>query len=108
MSAPVRIQRKRVRGWQKPANTICVNRGTPYGNPFVVMPDKDSGSRLGTGYICVPTLEDAIACFREYVDEAPELKAKITKNLRGKNLACFCALDQACHADVLLEIANQS
>jgi hypothetical protein len=27
--------------------------------------------------------------------------------LAGKNLACWCALDQpACHANVLLEIAN--
>lgn len=26
--------------------------------------------------------------------------------LRGKNLACWCPLDQPCHADVLLEIAN--
>lgn len=23
--------------------------------------------------------------------------------LRGKDLACFCGLDQACHADVLIE-----
>lgn len=28
--------------------------------------------------------------------------------LRGKNLACFCALDAECHADVLLELANRS
>jgi hypothetical protein len=28
--------------------------------------------------------------------------------LRGKNLACWCALDKPCHADVLLEIANAS
>lgn len=27
-------------------------------------------------------------------------------SLRGKNLACWCRLDQACHADVLLELAN--
>ena len=27
--------------------------------------------------------------------------------LRGKNLACWCPLDQPCHADVLLEIANK-
>lgn len=27
--------------------------------------------------------------------------------LRGKALACFCPLDQPCHADVLLELANQ-
>ena len=27
--------------------------------------------------------------------------------LRGKNLACWCSLDQECHADVLLELANK-
>ena len=27
--------------------------------------------------------------------------------LRGKDLACWCPLDQPCHADVLLEIANR-
>lgn len=26
--------------------------------------------------------------------------------LRGKDLACWCPLDEPCHADVLLEIAN--
>lgn len=32
---------------------------------------------------------------------------EIQDALRGKNLACWCALDQPCHADVLLEIANR-
>ena len=27
--------------------------------------------------------------------------------LRGKDLACFCPLDKPCHAEVLLELANQ-
>lgn len=27
--------------------------------------------------------------------------------LRGKDLACWCPLDRPCHADVLLELANQ-
>ena len=27
--------------------------------------------------------------------------------LAGKNLACWCQLDQPCHADVLLKIANK-
>lgn len=31
---------------------------------------------------------------------------EIQSELKGKNLACFCPLDQPCHADVLLEIAN--
>ena len=26
--------------------------------------------------------------------------------LRGRDLACWCPLDQPCHADVLLELAN--
>lgn len=31
---------------------------------------------------------------------------EIREHLAGKNLACWCALDQPCHADVLLELAN--
>lgn len=31
----------------------------------------------------------------------------IRAELAGKNLACWCPLDQPCHADVLLEIANR-
>ena len=31
----------------------------------------------------------------------------IRHHLRGKNLACWCPLDQPCHADVLLDIANE-
>jgi hypothetical protein len=27
--------------------------------------------------------------------------------LRGRDLVCWCPLDQACHADVLLELANR-
>ena len=27
--------------------------------------------------------------------------------LRGKDLACWCPLDQPCHADVLLDLANR-
>lgn len=30
----------------------------------------------------------------------------IRAELRGHDLACWCPLDQPCHADVLLEIAN--
>lgn len=37
--------------------------------------------------------------------KAPSL-SKIQAELSGKNLACWCALDAPCHADVLLELAN--
>jgi hypothetical protein len=32
--------------------------------------------------------------------------AEIRRELRGRDLACWCPLDQPCHADVLLEIVN--
>lgn len=30
----------------------------------------------------------------------------VRRELAGQNLACWCRLDQPCHADVLLEVAN--
>jgi hypothetical protein len=46
--------------------------------------------------------------FRHYLD-ADMLaisKDQVRAALRGKNLACWCPLDQPCHADVLLNLAN--
>lgn len=36
MTTPVRIQRKRTKGWRMPEGAISVCRPGPYGNPFVV------------------------------------------------------------------------
>ncbi len=38
----------------------------------------------------------------------PFTTEQVRRELRSKNLACWCPLDQPCHADVLLEIANPS
>jgi hypothetical protein len=43
--------------------------------------------------------------YREYLSGHPELLAALSE-LRAKDLACWCPLDQPCHADVLLELAN--
>ena len=40
MSTPVRIQRKRIKGWRAPKGAVYVGRGSRWGNPFVVR-DKD-------------------------------------------------------------------
>jgi hypothetical protein len=32
----------------------------------------------------------------------------VRRELRGRDLACYCALGEPCHGDVLLEIANES
>lgn len=98
-----------------PANTVKVDRTTKWGNPFVKHSD---GYKMDNGL--------AVALFRKLLKEAcawfpkpqPWPKGKIPagdpttvedvkRELRGKNLACWCKPGAPCHADVLLEIANK-
>lgn len=104
--APKRIQRQRKTGWRKPPNTICVTRGTLWGNPFVVRDDLPPGAKVGMSYFAVANVTEAVDTFREYIKECPDLIEKAKRNLRGKDLACWCAPGEPCHGDVLLEIAN--
>ena len=104
---PKRIQRKRTKGWKMPEGAVCVTRPGRWGNPFIVSPKATPGARSGCFYICVPTVDDAVACFREMMSQSPERTADAISELRGKDLACFCSLGEPCHADVLLEIANR-
>lgn len=92
MSAPIRVQLSRKKGRRKPENTVVVARPAKFGNPFVV----DAGDRAR-----------AVALFCTHAVGAwPFTVAEIRAELAGKNLACWCPLDQPCHADVLLRIAN--
>lgn len=110
---PVRVQRKRTKGWTMPANTLAVTRGTIWGNPFSVCPEMKPGTRVGgaKNYIAVPTVEDAVECYREMLlsdgETADHLRRRLPE-LTGKNLACWCPLGQPCHADVLLKLANEA
>lgn len=108
---PIRVQRKRTKGWRLPENTVCITRGTPWGNPFIVNPHVEPGSKSGACYICVPTVEDAVDCFaimvREDTPAMREFRRNIREHLRGKNVACFCGLDSPCHGDTLLQVANE-
>lgn len=94
-SLPKRIQRKRTKGWKMPKNTVYVGRPTIWGNAFSI----DKYGR-----------ELALKCFRMRVVGLKGIGALDTAMnvsfLRGKDLACWCPLDQPCHADFLLEIAN--
>lgn len=110
MSEPVRIQLSRRKGWRMPENTVKVTRPGPWGNPFVVSEKAKPGNHVGGAeYIAVPTVDDAVACFREMFthpgERADWLRAHLSE-LRGKNLACWCAIGSPCHAEVLLELAN--
>ncbi len=98
---PVRVQRKRTKGWKMPPNTVYVGRGTKWGNPFAIgSTDRQTGGRL-----------DAEASIERYlqmlhIGQLPFKEGDAAAELVGKNLACWCPLDRACHADALLEVAN--
>lgn len=108
---PKRIQLSRKRGWRMPENTVKVDRSTICGNPFTIDAAEEAGYH-GTDAELRGLCADS---FRQWLDGRlqPDLQPKTrayilgnVRHLRGKNLACWCPLDQPCHADVLLQLAN--
>jgi len=117
MSTPKRIQRKRTKGWRMPEGAVAVTRGTPWGNPYRITRAKpsddkalelpwwvESDDRIWMFATEKEARDASIRLFRETMRESKRDSVRFA--LRGKNLACFCSLDQPCHADVLLELAN--
>lgn len=108
---PIRIQRKRTRGYDMQAESRAVNglecvyvgRNTKWGNPFVV--GKSGG-------VYTPLVQDrrhAYLLYKSIAENNEKLRAAARSELRGKNLSCFCptgGYEDCCHADVLLELAN--
>lgn len=122
---PRRIQRKRVKGWRMPENTVSVCRPGIYGNPFPAGP-----------YM---TQQEAVDVYRKwwegrgwidgihwYEDQMGMLMGAMFQTephpLRDHNVACWCKLCgghqdglplgvqciacDPCHSVVVLEIAN--
>jgi hypothetical protein len=127
--SPQRIQRKRTKGWWMPEGAVYVGRGSRWGNPFhvhkghtLVGPEwlevrSNWGRVTARAATCAYISSSEVIGPRRLVsnfgslmyirgrDEAEQLEAWLSP-LRGKDLACWCPLDQPCHADVLLELAN--
>ena len=99
-----RIQRQRTKGWRMPPNTVYVGRPSRWGNELRAdMPDmfdRPLGSQRAVDLYRIATLRRI-----EDSDDGAEWLADWIGPLRGKDLACWCPLDQPCHADVLLELA---
>lgn len=121
---PKRIQRRRTKGWKMPPCTVIVDRSSGFGNPFPVAKAKSTHMGKTTDVWIVGTWEGpamwirdtkaeaaelAVAAFKSWIEQPSQQKLLETakRKLRGKNLACWCGADQPCHADVLLELANQ-
>ena len=91
MSGPQRVQLRRTRGWRKPPNTVVVSRPSKWGNPYKVA---DFGR------------SEAVRLYGEHLRRHPELVEAARRELRGKNLACWCRPGLECHADLLMAVAN--
>jgi hypothetical protein len=99
---PQRIQLERGRGWKMPANAVKVDRTTRWGNPFTIAECGSvavavaSHGRWMRGEIPAPG------------GAAPPSHEAIRAALGGRDLACWCALNGPCHAELLLAIANKA
>ena len=53
-------------------------------------------------------LDESLRLYVDHLIEHPALVALAREQLAGRVLACWCKLDQPCHADILFAIANGS
>src|ERR671910_1566768 len=88
---PRRLQLSRKPGWRKPSEAVVVSRPSRWGNPYPV-------ATFGR--------DQAVALFRRYLADHPELVEAARQELAGKDLACWCKPGELCHADIWLEVAN--
>lgn len=95
-----------------PPDAVKVDRSTRWGNGYRIGSRKHIGAFEEGEFldaICA-TVEDCVASYRahllQFMEWDPPGAARFLGPLRGKNLACWCALGAPCHADVLLALAN--
>lgn len=76
-----------------PSDAVFIGRPTKYGNPFIIGKDGDR--------------DEVIRKYERYINSNPSLRETVQKELRGKNLVCFCS-PLKCHGEILLNIANSN
>jgi hypothetical protein len=110
-----------------PENTVKVCRPGKWGNPFriggyfmVGDPDpmavfrmswcqaasKEIADRTPGKFTLIDSNGLAVEFYRRLLANG-YFRENELRDIRGRNLACWCPIGSACHADVLLEIANQ-
>jgi hypothetical protein len=119
---PRRIQRSRAKGWRMPEGAVYVGRPTIWGNPWELkrMPSGEwwcevdgPRGRLGPFKTKMAAATAAVIAYRHILARVvagvvePGFTQADWATIRGKHLACWCRLDQPCHADVLLDFANR-
>ena len=129
MSKPVRLQLSRKKGFDLQAMSLATNglpavnvaRPGEWGNPFTVKRVTqaifhrtewwvEKGASIWRYATKPEAATAAVALFKVHAESAGNEKwrERARLALQGKNLACWCKAGEACHAAVLLCIANPS
>ena len=100
---PIRIQRRRTRGFDMQA---CSSDGRPV--VYVGRPSKWGAARADDPKFILRANARRIflEIYRSELLKAIAEDPTCLEPLRDKHLACWCPLDQSCHADILLDLAN--
>jgi len=127
MSEPRRIQMARQHPWRaENPDAVIVARPSKWGNPYdwrdiepgVATRDPDTGEVSVYVTMGPETARELVVLMftqrlagtyggQDATWTYPSI-GEIRAALAGKDLACWCPLDQPCHADVLLEMANEA
>lgn len=126
--SPERIQRRRTPGWKLPPGAICVDRSSRWGNRYRLAKREDSPFPMGHAVVldrrgelgpffggfstALEAQAFAVELFRRALLASrvvwdPPAHASYFGPLAGHDLACYCRPGDPCHAEVLLELANQ-
>lgn len=122
---PERLQLRRAAGWRLPAGAVKVDRSTRWGNPWRIqrlpLTGETFGPELpwrvqGLGFALLTaqfgTEQEARAFTIErfrvgLIHGQLSINVELVRReLAGHDLACWCRIGLPCHADVLLEVAN--
>lgn len=113
------MQLRRVKGYRKPEGAVNVARPSKWSNPHRISYDDAGGGFFyrvdhpdGTHSICQTPADahrQAVDSFRSdlWCGRLPITIEQVQARLVGHDLACWCPPTMPCHADVLLELANQ-
>lgn len=119
---PVRIRRRRIPGWRKPAGAVIVDRTSRWGNPFTVTEALEQGwasneqeartvaaGRFRTWLLGLDADEPDVFWIGSTRPRPLDRRWMRTHldELRGRDLCCPCPDNSACHAAELLLLANQ-
>jgi hypothetical protein len=79
-----------------PEGAVYVGRPGKWGNPYP----------KGKTEFSNHSAEETVRLLKKYAERTIRDNPDSLEPLRGKELVCWCPLEQACHADVLQELAN--